>query len=649
MRYFFFKTSDIDRGNGPENTLRALPGQTFDDGSPVREDLNVQSPKMPGENKGGNRREYPLGTVFCSTHLEEITSKNGKEYYSVYPGGVVKNDIDFHPVADDPSFGYVEPEHKSDRMNAVFVKFLAFGNQEDETKDPKKSKGKKTKSAVPGPADINGIAKPFETAFTFAYEDQVNIEGDLIVQWMKKVLNELSVRNPAKRPKAGAEVITKIDTLFRGGETIDSITSRSRFDEICGVQKMDPLGLTNIAKGPLEWYLDMLLNEHTKGLQCSARPRNAASAAEIDDATFILSREMDSLLGTMTMPTQATRDDIKKAIELGWSIDNILHPDILNQKQTLDELAHDLAEGIIPLPVKAAGAKTLFETLASDPNLRCPEAKDGFFVDKKTWLLLLRNLKVKQNTILTGPSGSGKTELVKKLCEVTGTPLTIIQMGGVTDVTDHLVGKMDLDPATRATKFDWAEFALAIQRPGLVLLDEVNRIPRGGSNILFSVLDGTRTLSAAAAKSSDTREIKVNPECCFFATANIGSEFVDTHTIDEALRTRLCAQIRLEFMDIKTEAAVLVARTKIDKDDAKAIAEVAADIRREYKKGTIQYNMSMRESIYTAELVRDGLDVEEALETSVLPHYEQGITPNDPSSEWGQVKALMASHFNNKK
>ena len=647
MRYYFFQTCEIDRGEGPVNTLRPLEGQTFEDGTEVNPEYNVRSPKKAGENSGGNRLEYPIGTIFCSNHLHEVETSTGKKYYTVYDNEENAPELEFHPVSANPDFEYVEPQHKSDKMNNMFVQFQAFGNQEDKVEVPPVKK-KKAKNSVTGPADINGKAKAFETSITPMYEDQLNVETDLLVQWMKKLLNELSVRNPAKRPKASPEVVVKTQALYRAGETIDTITVRSRFNDICDAQKMDALGLTNISKGPLEWYLDMLLNEHEKGLECTARARSSASVAEIDDAAFLLSRQMDSVFGTMTMPTETTKDNIRKAIDAGWTIDAILRPDILDQKQSLDELARDLAEGVIPVPNAGKGKKSLIEILSTDPNLRCPEAKDGFYVDKRTWLLLLRNLKVKQNTILTGPSGSGKTELVKKLCEVTGTPLTIIQMGGVTDVTEHLVGKMDLDPATKGTKFDWAEFALAIQRPGMVLLDEVNRIPRGGANILFSVLDNTRTLHANGAKSTDVREIKVNPECCFFATANIGSEYTDSHAIDEALRTRLCAQVRLDFMNIKTETAVLAARTKIDPDDAKAIAEVASDIRREYRKGTIQYNMSMRESIYTAELVRDGLDVEDALELSVLPHYEQGITPDDPSSEWGQVKALIASHFNSK-
>lgn len=652
MRFFFFETSLIDRGSGPQPTLRALEGQTFDDGEEVDTSLNVQAPKEPGSSANGCRLEYPEGTAFCSTFLKKITRSSGVDFYTVYntenneaPG---KTDPDFHPVTIDPNFVYKKDSHKSDTMNAAYSNFIRTGEQFMQVDGENTSKKQKKTETRTGPSDINGKARVPQALFEPLYDDQLNIETELIVQWMKNLLNILNVKNPARRPRAAGDTTLKVEELFRAGESVDTIASRSRFNKVMNAQKMDSLGLANINKGPMDWYLDELINEHNRQMDCTAMARDAENTTDVEDTAFILSKEMDSVYGT-SIPVgsdPAILKNIKTAIGLGWTIDEMLNPDIINQKDNIVDLSSSLASGVIPVPNKGKTGKSLFESIADDNKLKCPAVKDGFYVDKKVWLLLVRNLKVKQNTLLTGPSGSGKTELVKKLCEVTNTPLTIIQMGGVTDVTEHLVGKLDLDPSTGGTKFDWAEFALAIQRPGVILLDEINRIPRGGSNILFSVLDNTRVLHANGAKSSDTREIKVNPDCCFFATANLGSEFTDANEIDEALRTRLCAQIPLGFMDVKTEASVLEARTGIDKQDARSIAEVAANIRREYKKQALQYNISVRETLYTAELVRDGLDVEDALECGVLCHYEKGLTDNDPSSEWGQVKAIIASHFN---
>lgn len=650
MRYYFFQTSEQLRDGVNKPTLRALPGQTFPDGTPVDENLNVQAPKEKGSSANGNRLDYPNGTFFCSTYLQEVTTTNGKTYYSVYTQENVANktDPDFFPVSDDPNFQYVSSQHRNDTMNAAYVQFTVFGTQTDDTPE---MPSRKKASRPSGPADINGKARSPQGVFEQKYDDQLDTETLLIVQWMLKLLSDKNVRMMAKRPKADNAITDKVKDLFRSGETLDSITCRGRFDAVCKKEMVNEQGLSTIAKGPLEWYLDELLREHEKNGECTAVARSTEDKKDVEDAAFIITKEMDSMYGTMNPPSADPTiiPNITKAMENGWTLDEIIHPDILNQRDNIIQLADALATGVIPLQNKKKAGKTLFETIASDSKLKCPKAQDGFYVEEHVWRLLVRNLKVKQNTLITGPSGCGKTELIKKLCEVTNTPLTIIPMGGVTDVTEHLVGKLDLDPSTKGTKFDWAQFALAIQRPGVILLDEINRIPRGGANILYSVLDQTRTLMANGAKSTDVREIKVNPECCFFSTANIGNEYVDANEIDEAIRTRFCATIPLKFLDIKTETKVLENRTGISSVDAMSIAEVASNIRREYKKGTIQYNVSMRETLYTAELVRDGLSVEEALEYGVLVHYEQGLTENDASSEWGKVKALIASHFNSPK
>ena len=655
MRFYFFETSEQFRDNEMKPTLRALPGQTFPDGSPVDTDINVKAPKKPGESKNGTRLEYPLGTKFCSTHLETVTTAKGTIYYSVYDSqnGIQPNgkDPDFHPVSEDPAFPYINPAHKSQAMNAAYTKFNAFGDQEVGEDTPAPTK-KKTKKAPEGPADINGKARVAAPGtYEPKYEDQIDVEAELIVLWMKNILNDMNIRDVAKRPKATSDMLAKLDELYRSGETIDTIASKLRFKNTCSQEKMDASGLANIAKGPMDWYLDVLCFEHRKQSDSSALGRDPKNGSDVEDAAFVLAKKMDDIYGTTTSVSSdpSIMANIQKAIESGWTMDEMVAPDVINTKQTLTELASDLATGVIPVPGKGRSGKSLFEVLKADGRLKCPQAEKGFHVDKSIWLLLLRNLKVKQNTLLTGPSGSGKTELVKKLCEVTNTPLTIIQMGGVTDVTEHLVGKLDLDPSTGGTKFDWAEFALAIQRPGVILLDEINRIPRGGSNILFSVLDNTRILHANGAKATDNREIKVNPECAFFATANLGTEFTDAHEIDEALRTRFCAQVPLGFMDCKTEAAVLSARTGIDREEALVIAQVATDIRSACRKGVLQYNVSMRETIYTAELVRDGLSVEDALKYGFLTHFEKGLTDDDPNSEWGQAKAIIGSHFNSSK
>lgn len=657
MYFYFFETSmqDRGRGKGPEPTLRALPNQTFPDGTPVdSQKMNVRAPKEKGTSANGSRFDYPLGTVFCSTYLEEITGQ-GSPFYSVYNTGNGKGpgkaDPDFHPVSDDPGFQYAAPSHRSEAMNAAYVNFKAFGDQgtpDDETTSNTMSNNS---TFTPGvrfaPTGKDGKARPVIEGWQPLYEDQVETESELIATWMRKHLNEKGVRTPAKRPKVDATTRALLQELFASGESTDTIASRSRFNTIYTEQKMDAAGLSTISSGPFEWYLNNILAEHRNGADCTAVERNAAEAAEVEDAAFILNSEINRQLGTTDQYTPQALADLKKALEAGWTLDEILDPGVLTSQGSVNGLASALASGVIPVPVKTAGTggTTLLDTLLANPAHKRPTSKDGFHVNELIWNTLLVNLKTKTNTLLTGPTGTGKTEIVRLLCEKTGTPFTIIPMGSITDPTEQLVGKMDLSPLPNGnveTKFDWADFALAIQRPGVVLLDEINRIPRNGYNALFSVLDGTRQLPAFGAKGTDKRMIDVHPDCVFFATANLG--YAGTEELDEALANRFLP-MELDYLPVNMEANVLTKLYGISKEDATNIAELATDIRKAAKGGTLQHCISTRETKKCAQYVQWGFTLEQAIEITFLPKFEGGITEKDPNCERGTVRSKMATIF----
>jgi hypothetical protein len=644
MKFFFFETSMQPRGANNElrPTLRALPGQTFDDGSPVDPDINVQAPKDPKVYSGGTRLEYPIGTLFCSNHLEEVQTANGAVYYSIYYNNKLDTPSEFHPVSEDPSFQWNSPNHRNDAMNIALTKFKAFGDQEvQDTKTQKPMADKKKSKAVSGPADINGNARSASPDWSPAYQDQVETETDLLVIWMRRTLKQMNIRGtvPAKKDD---EIMQTVNRLFSAGESVDSIANVNRLNAIMTAQRMDVQSLGLIAKGPFKWYLEEIWKEHEKKTACTAVARGEDGA---DDATFIISTAMNNINGTMNAATPELVEKVKKAMGMGWTVNDILVPDVLTAKDDMSLLMDDIVNGVIEAPRKIQGASFL-DTIMADKKLACPKKKDGFCIEPKKWFLLMGNLKEKTNTLITGPCGTGKTEIVRRICEATGTNFTLIPMGTITDPTEQLIGKMDLDPSTNGTRFDWADFALAVQRPGVVLLDEINRCPRNGWNTLFSILDGNKTLVASGAKSTDQRVISVNPDCVFFATANLGAEYVGTSEIDAALDDRFM-MIELGYLDAKDECDVLVARTGIAKEDANNIALVADNIRKQYRSNALQQSVSIRKSLMAAKLVRRGYDVEEAMEMAFLPGFQPGVTDKDPNSERGVVRAIIASRFNN--
>ena len=282
--------------------------------------------------------------------------------------------------------------------------------------------------------------------------------------------------------------------------------------------------------------------------------------------------------------------------------------------------------------------ETLLEKIASDPKLKCPTPKtDGFYTKDGDWKLLVRNIKKHVNTLILGPTGCGKTSVVQLICEKTGTGLEIFDMSTIIDPISSLLGVHRIEDGRSI--FDFAKFTQAIQKPGVILLDELNRSSLATGNVILSCLDQRRTLYIEVAGSKDVREIKVHPEVTFVATANVGSEYTGANSaMDRALLNRF---FPLELGNIpgNEESEVLMYRTKIDKKDSDLIVKVANNIRSLYNKQEISLSLSIRETLMVADLVSDGWTLGNAMEMIYLPLYEGTKTEGERSTIYKTISS----------
>lgn len=651
--YYFFETSTQNRGGQMKPTLRALPFQSFPDGTPVDPKLNVQAPKSKGESPYGNRLDYPDGTRFCSDHLELVNHREDgtpcEPFYSVYDGtnNFGTNSFpNFHPVSTDANFAYAELMHRSDEMNKQYVLFeagLGQGTPDDQTG----TNDTGTRPARLSPAEDNGHARPFQKDWQERYDHQIENEEGFIKDWLTDYQKEKGINGkiyPANYHN------TLVD-IFHAGETVNSIVNVQRLEGIINAKGKNIKSISILPGGLYGFYLKAIYEEHQNGAKCTATPRNPNDGRSLQEAANIICETMNVKFGGSSLPSNKTAlENLKKALEMGWTLDDCMEPSINEKVKSYPELVKALADGTIPFEkaqILQNGVSRLDMLLTDMKNMK-PKDKDGFHIDDITWRSLLFALYEKEPTMLVGPTGTGKTEVIIKLCEQTGTPYTLIQMGGITDPYEQLVLGKDLANNGTETVDNWAEFALAIQHPGVIILDEVNRIPRHGSNTLFSCLDGNRVLDAPTAKDPAKKKIKVHPDCVFFATANIGAQYTDTSQIDEALRNRF-GVIMVDYMNRTDEENILRKRTGIAADDAKNIAFVAASIRQMARKGEVAHSMSTRETLRTASMVAFGFSCQEALESSVLPNYDDGYGENDGQSEKAKVKMIISQRFNNTK
>lgn len=264
---------------------------------------------------------------------------------------------------------------------------------------------------------------------------------------------------------------------------------------------------------------------------------------------------------------------------------------------------------------------TLLSKMYKNKSFDAPTIEDnGFYVDSDNWYLLLRNITNQVNTMMIGPTGTGKTELVLLACKKLGIPCHVYDMGSMYDPVAGLLGVHRLKKGGESV-FDYAKFTKDISEPGVVLLDELSRAPVTTNNILFPCLDSRRTLPVEIAGGDDLRSIKVNDECCFIATANVGAEYTGTMSMDRALVGRFFP-LELDYMPCEMEEKVLTKRCLIDERSAKNIVEVANNIRSQYRKQELSCSLSTRETLMAADLVSDGWTPLRAMELVFLPLFE---------------------------
>ena len=246
------------------------------------------------------------------------------------------------------------------------------------------------------------------------------------------------------------------------------------------------------------------------------------------------------------------------------------------------------------------------------------------FADNVTFYTMLRNIFRGKSIMITGPSGCGKSSLGRILAGITNKPFYAFNFGDTMNPSAKLLGDTKFD-SDKGTWFKPSRFVSALQddKGAFIMLDEVTRDRTGDlGNILMPVLDGQKYLALDESDSADT--VTINDGAFFFATANIGREYLGaSHDLDRAWKDRFTGGIyELEYLpQDKEQELIQIRNPNISDDDAYRITDFARRIRELYKAEELNTAVSTRMCLTTAELVVDGMSLIDALKHTCLPFY----------------------------
>jgi nitric oxide reductase NorQ protein len=259
-------------------------------------------------------------------------------------------------------------------------------------------------------------------------------------------------------------------------------------------------------------------------------------------------------------------------------------------------------------------------------------------IDELRWKFAVRSVIRGDNLMIRGDAGCGKTKLAMTLGDIFGRPFFYFNLGATQDPRGALIGNTHFkkDEGTYVAE---ALFVKAIQTPNaIILLDEVSRAHPDAHNILMTVLDKTQRYLRIDERP-DTPTIRVAEGVTFVGTANVGSEYTATRTMDRAFVDRWTV-VMMEPLALEQEVELLSEMfPNLDPADIDAIAEIAVDTRKQVRSDNPKVDtiISTRVTTEMAALIYDGFTLGEAAQVKIFPLYSDAGGAESPRTYMKQL------------
>jgi hypothetical protein len=287
----------------------------------------------------------------------------------------------------------------------------------------------------------------------------------------------------------------------------------------------------------------------------------------------------------------------------------------------------------------------------NDLNKAIQSKPSDLIISDLKWKYLLWSILKGKNVLVIGPTRSGKNKAIQSAVKVLGRENVFFyfNMGSTQDARSMLIGNTFFKKET-GTVFSKSAFVKAITtKNAVILLDELSRGHHDAWNILMSVLDSTQRY--LRLDESETSEIiPVADGVSFVSTANIGTEYTATRTIDKAVSSRFPVKIEMEPLSKKDELSLLTTLypgiSTSSKDTFESLCSISNHTRQQVKQEDSKIFgssfISTGAVVEMAELVVGGFSLTEIAEVSIYPEYS---SDGGVDSERTYIKQLVQKYI----
>lgn len=256
-----------------------------------------------------------------------------------------------------------------------------------------------------------------------------------------------------------------------------------------------------------------------------------------------------------------------------------------------------------------------FRTASFSP----PKHSADLCIPQRKWEFLCHTLYLKKYPFLLGPKGCGKSSVAMELADAMKMDYYAFDMGQAFKPKKMFLGGLVIgdEGKTMAVRSEFFK-AFTSERPALIFLDELTRIPMVAANFLMTILD--RRQSYLYDEDSGERYRK-GENVLFVAAGNTGFAYVSTQRLDSAFEDRFI-KVQLDYLSPEEETALICGRYPgVKRASAAQLAEIARLLRQAEQKEALTVALSTRQVLDAAAYLQLGYTLREVVEEVILTNY----------------------------